>query len=260
MTTDRIFATTLSPDERKVSEILFQNRVSRELYNHNLTTYTGAAHFLSSAANISNAAEVYLLGYKLSDIVLNLKPEHIVGLNHPTTFAAFGTERLQGFIDKMDHGYLFAALCQVYGKSSGQDYDEKLSNALRTLGLPSSETINAEYLEEMLQPPTASLDVIREPVLQELRLNFSMMGASISNARSKIVSGMPITAHEYIANQLPLPIIITGDCEQISLNRAGLPERDHDNLYKVMHRLDTHTRNSLRASRGFDFDMGDYTY
>ena len=94
--------TTLSDEERMVSEALLQRRIKSELYHHELTTYTAAAHYLASVTKISNAPEIYMLGYSLTDIILNLQSHHLAKFIHPSRYDPFGKERLDGFIEKKD--------------------------------------------------------------------------------------------------------------------------------------------------------------
>lgn len=252
------YATSLSAEEHVVSEILLQRRISTELYHHELTTYTAAAHYLASVTRINNAAEVYMLGYGLTEIILNLQPQHLTEFVHPIQYAPFTQERLDGFIAKTDLGYLFCALALSFGQSTGDTILERTETALGLLGLPNLKQIT-ESFTDFWGSPTSILRSISSQDLLELRLTLAMSGAGVAHIRN-LTPNVPLSASQLIANDVHLPVIMTGEGNVVKFNEFGMSEGDHDILYRLTHRLDFHTKNSLRAARGYDFNWGDYTY
>ena len=251
-------AVSLPDEERIVSEILFQNRIGAELYHHELTTYTAAAHYLASVTKIDNAPEVYMLGYRLAEIILNIQPEHLTDFVHPVHHQPFAEEKLNGFIAKGDLGYLFCALGLSYGQSQGESIDERIEAALALLGMPTQKQIIQDF-KSFWGSPSTILKSVNLKELIELRLTLAMSGAGIAHIRAA-TNGAPVSASQCIAKDAHFPVIMTGDVEVIKFNEFGMSEIDQAILHKLADRLDFHTKNSLRAARGYDFNWGDYTY
>ena len=199
-----------------------------------------------------------MLGYSLTDIILNLQSHHLAKFIHPSRYDPFGKERLDGFIEKKDLGYLFCALSFSFGQTKGENLKERIEEALTLLGMPSYEEIQQDF-KDFWKPPSKIIKKLSHEALVPLRFNLTMSGVGLVHTRNPL-SSVPVTALQYISSGAQLPIIMTGDCEIISFNEFSMSESDHDILYKLADRLDFHTKNSLRAARGYDFNWGDYTY
>ena len=161
--------------------------------------------------------------------------------------------RHDGFIAKTDLGYLFCALSLSYGQSKGESVDERIEAALALLGMPTQKVISQNFKDFWGKPSTILKSLSLEKLV-ELRLNLSMSGAGAAHIRS-VNAGVPISASQFIASGGNLPIIVSGDCNILQFNEFGMSEEDHDVLLTLAHRLDFHTKNSLRAARGYDLSL-----
>ena len=96
---------------------------------------------------------------------------------------------------------------------------------------------------------------LQDANLRRIRADLTKMGAEILHWRHSR-SGEVYSVHDYIAANMPSPLVITNDGEEFHLTSHGMAASD----CALLHRLDTRvrdmTRDALRAGRGLDFGFG----
>lgn len=243
--------------ERVVSEILFRQERIAILYDPKFTTYSAAAHLLANCTSQSDLVSVCRLGASLADLCLNVTSEAFASLRTPAIFDTFTPSRLSGFRRTQNRGYLFACLSYHARTSSFRSSDaDNIASLTERAGIGTPPEIYSKAIRFLEQRRKPSLNNAN---LRRIREDFQQMGSMIMKWRADRLD-YTSSAKEHIEANLPSPLVITNDCEEMNVTDLGISSVDSHLLYSLDARVRELTRSALRAGRGLDFGFSDYVY
>lgn len=240
-------------DERAVEDAFYERSLLRTLYHPELTTYSAAAHLLANATHSSDVISTLRMGSYLASIALNLTPALFQLIKTPPELSAIRDARTQGFKNRAEHGWAFAALSYSLRQLAKQGAPNSFDALLRLIGLPDESTILTKAEQQMSprRPP-----LVRHPELVRIRSLLRAAGVEILKARQ--VNEARFSHSSW--SSLPAPVVVPRDCNVMPIGIPTMTMQDCEFLYGVEQMLRDETRQALRAARGLDFGFHDYTY
>jgi hypothetical protein len=211
----------LSEDEKIIEYALTRRNYLSQVYSRAFSLYSAPAHLLSVNKTTKDIIWTYHLAATLVNICLNTPRRIIKKLRHPASFSEFGQKRLNGFIQKADRGYLFAALCYNSPPADPEKSPwEWVDKALDRSGLPSSVEILDETRREMIKLDANTLAGEFGPELSYI------LEVGRQNFESRRKSGqVAVTLPSISEGNYFLPPAVLGDCNVINF---GLKDRSLD--------------------------------
>lgn len=244
----------LSPEERVVSDKLYEQSFNPQLYDPQFTTYTASAHVFSKMSGIAESTLVFEYAAELADLYLCASPSLLTQVDMSVLGDSLPIERLVGFQMMADRGVAFATLCFWLKKTDpAKSIRERFDEALKLAKLPSQNEI---YLEAISAFRVRSPRPLKNSLLAAIRTKLIAAGRTLAFARVS-------QAGRYSAKDwkvLPSPMVCTSDNQQAWFGQPILTVEEHE----FLHHLDTLFReatiSALRAARGLEINEGDYVY
>lgn len=240
-------------EEQLVADTLYKNELLATLYDPELITYSAAAHLLAFAIGGADILGVLILGSQYADIALNMTPELFGRLRVPDEIAACGERRMRAFITNQDRGYAFAAMSFWNRQMMIDKAQGGFTELLQRSGFADFDTVYGAA-EEAIRDLRA--DGLRNPRLKAIRKRLLAAGRAVIAFRR--------TRNNFFDTSdwpdLPTPPVMDCDLNTFWMGQRALELEDVEFLYDCDTRLKSHTRQALRAARGFDFSFTDYVY
>jgi hypothetical protein len=136
--------------------------------------------------------------------------------------------------------------------------NNEVASLIAKAGLGSLDEIY-DAAERFFDQRVKSNSSLQDNNLQRIRTNFFEMGRELLRWR-RCRFGEVGALGEYIIADMPSPLVITNDCEELRITSHGAASGDGDLLHMLDTRVRELTRAALRAGRGLDFGYSDYVY
>jgi len=248
------FLPTLGDGERMVERAIRTRALVQHLYDPLLTTYSAAAHVLSTSSGDRRVEPVFAWGAALADLCLNIEPSAVRKLKPPPRLVEFGHRIIHGFRSRADPGFLYACvIASLHDKRLLALDAGGLDTALNSVGMPGSGDLYRRAERSLVH---RAMPTFRSDRLRVLRTALREAGVAILHAKSAS-AGLP---SQISWHALPSPMVMTDDAEQFHLGQIIVGIEDTEWLHDCQCRLDTSLRQALRAGRGLDFGFTDFIY
>jgi hypothetical protein len=248
------FLPALADGERTVERAIRTRALVQQLYDPLLTTYSAAAHVLSTSSGDRRVEPVFAWGAALADLCLNIDSLAVRKLKPPSGLAEFGHQIIHGFRSRADPGFLYACVIAWLHENRPLALDAGgLDTALNGVGMSSSGDLYRQAEQSLFR---RAMPTFRSDRLRALRTALREAGGAILRAKSTS-AGIPSRVSWH---GLPSPMVMTDDAEQFHLGQKIVGVEDTDWLHDCQCRFDVSLRQALRAGRGLDFGFTDFTY